>query len=383
MNNTIQNLPYPLNYYGILEKQKPFIAKILSCPTYELSIFESSTPPFDFEYAENDTLKDQILARYPITIDETQFLVRDIIEIWHMRTRSGIEFARVWLRHPDSGYFNYHPTQFTFVSKGKIFALKRYTDHQNKQLKSAPPILPDGMLDAITRSIFEVLNCRNRISDLSVKLVKGLLFYGTPGCGKSMMMKYIKARLRQRTIPWVSFSSNDLNPSNLNPKMFDHPVVFFDDMDLAKLSRREFGDPSLATTLLTYLDGETTKVPVSIRIFSTNETPNMIDHAFLRPGRIDEWFEFTLPTARQIELYFDGWPADLKKLIDIPKVIELCKNMSFAEIDAIKRDMVLDILHQRTVSFSKSFDSFHLRRKNGVKTTNSSPGFHKEQKVSS
>jgi len=137
---------------------------------------------------------------------------------------------------------------------------------------------------------------------------KGVLFYGPPGCGKTLLAKAIANECQAN---FVSIKGPELltmwfGESEANVRdVFDKArsaapcVLFFDELDsIAKARGGSGGDGGGAADrvinqVLTEMDGMNAKKNVFI-IGATNR-PDIIDGAVLRPGRLDQLIYIPLP----------------------------------------------------------------------------------------
>jgi len=151
----------------------------------------------------------------------------------------------------------------------------------------------------------------------------GVLFYGPPGCGKTMMAKAVASECSAN---FVSIKGPELltmwfGESEANVReVFDKArsaapcVLFFDELDSIGTARgSSAGDAGGAgdrvmNQLLTEIDGVGVKKNVFM-IGATNR-PELLDEALLRPGRLDQLIYIPLPdqNSRLQTLY-----AKLKK----------------------------------------------------------------------
>ncbi|OAF68978.1 Cell division control protein 48 [Intoshia linei] len=137
---------------------------------------------------------------------------------------------------------------------------------------------------------------------------KGVLFYGPPGCGKTMLAKAIANECQAN---FISIKGPELltmwfgeSESNVR-ELFDKArgaapcILFFDEIDsIAKSRGGGVGDAGGAgdrviNQLLTEMDGMNSKKNVFI-IGATNR-PDILDSALIRPGRLDQLLYIPLP----------------------------------------------------------------------------------------
>uniref|UniRef100_A0A8C4T221 vesicle-fusing ATPase n=1 Tax=Erpetoichthys calabaricus TaxID=27687 RepID=A0A8C4T221_ERPCA len=140
---------------------------------------------------------------------------------------------------------------------------------------------------------------------------RGVLFYGPPGCGKTLLAKAIANECQAN---FVSIKGPELltmwfGESEANVRdVFDKArqaapcILFFDELDsIAKARGGSAGDGGGAADrvinqILTEMDGMTNKKNVFI-IGATNR-PDIIDPAILRPGRLDQLIYIPLPDEK-------------------------------------------------------------------------------------
>jgi len=137
---------------------------------------------------------------------------------------------------------------------------------------------------------------------------KGVLFYGPPGCGKTLLAKAIANECQANFISikgpellTMWFGESEANVRDIFDKARQAApcVLFFDELDaIAKARGSSLGDAGGAADrvinqLLTEMDGMGAKKNVFI-IGATNR-PDIIDPAILRPGRLDQLIYIPLP----------------------------------------------------------------------------------------
>ncbi|KAI0224203.1 AAA ATPase cdc48 [Massospora cicadina] len=137
---------------------------------------------------------------------------------------------------------------------------------------------------------------------------KGVLFYGPPGCGKTLLAKAIANECQANFISikgpellTMWFGESEANVRDVFDKARSAApcVMFFDELDsIAKARGASAGDGGGAgdrvlNQILTEMDGMNSKKNVFV-IGATNR-PDQIDGALLRPGRLDQLIYIPLP----------------------------------------------------------------------------------------
>ncbi|TDL25837.1 ribosome biogenesis ATPase RIX7 [Rickenella mellea] len=183
----------------------------------------------------------------------------------------------------------------------------------------------------------------------------GVLLWGPPGCGKTLLAKAVANESRANFISvkgpellnkYVGESERAVRQVFARARASSPCVIFFDELD-ALVPRRDDSlsesSARVVNTLLTELDGLDGRKGVYV-IAATNR-PDMIDPAMCRPGRLDKLLYVDLPTAderaeifrtvtRQVPL--DNEEITMQSLETL--VREKCDGFSGADIAALVRE---------------------------------------------
>ncbi|KAL9337938.1 hypothetical protein Peur_069707 [Populus x canadensis] len=179
---------------------------------------------------------------------------------------------------------------------------------------------------------------------------KGVLFYGPPGCGKTLLAKAIANECQANFISvkgpellTMWFGESEANVREIFDKARQSApcVLFFDELDSIATQRgSSVGDAGGAADrvlnqLLTEMDGMTAKKTVFI-IGATNR-PDIIDPALLRPGRLDQLIYIPLPDeASRLQIFKACLrKSPVSKDVDLTALARYTNGFSGADITEI------------------------------------------------
>lgn len=125
----------------------------------------------------------------------------------------------------------------------------------------------------------------------------GVLMYGPPGCGKTLLARATAGEAKAHFIPvaitdildkYFGESERKLAEAFADARRQRPSILFFDEIEALASRRRSSGDvgASLVSTFLTEMDGFSADGDGILVIGATN-TPWVVDSAFRRPGRFD------------------------------------------------------------------------------------------------
>ena len=174
--------------------------------------------------------------------------------------------------------------------------------------------------------IVDFLKRPEKYTKMGARVPKGVLLYGKPGTGKTLIAKAIAG---EADVPFISMSGSEfiemfagLGASRVR-KLFEKArklapcIVFIDEID-AIVSRRtsnsgaETENNQTLNQLLVEMDGFGSEE--TIIVLAATNRPEMLDKALLRPGRFDR--QITIPTP------------DLKGRLEILKIHSKDKKLS-------------------------------------------------------
>ena len=204
--------------------------------------------------------------------------------------------------------------------------------------------------------------------EMGIKPPKGVILYGEPGTGKTLLAKAVA---NQTAATFLRVVGSELIQKYLGegPKLVreifrvanEHSpsIVFIDEVDAVGAKRYESssgGTKEIQRTmleLLNQLDGFDERGDVKV-IMATNRIENL-DPALIRPGRIDRKIEFPLPdikTKRRIFGIHTGKMV-LASDVDLEVFVMSKDDLSGADIKAVCTEAGLLALRERRMRVSQ------------------------------
>jgi transitional endoplasmic reticulum ATPase len=195
---------------------------------------------------------------------------------------------------------------------------------------------------------------------MGIKPPKGILLYGPPGCGKTLLAKAVATESEANFISikgpevfskWVGESEKAIREVFRKGRTASPSIIFFDEFD-AIIPRRGMGysdsgvSERVISQLLTELDGIESLQDVAI-IAATNR-PDIIDPAVLRPGRIDKMIYVPAPDAKALKEIFKIHTKEmpLSTDVDIDQLAKISVGYSGADVEALCREAALIALRR-------------------------------------
>jgi transitional endoplasmic reticulum ATPase len=212
-----------------------------------------------------------------------------------------------------------------------------------------------GGLEETKRELQEMVRYpiehRHLFERFGMQASRGVLFYGPPGCGKTLMAKaianecganFISVKGPELLNMW--FGGSEANVRNLFDKAraASPCILFFDEMDSIARSRGSGGGGGSSETsdrvinqILSEIDGMGSGKTLFI-IGATNR-PDILDPGIMRPGRLDQLIYIPLPDRESRVSIFK---ANLRKSpiaddVDIVQLADATDGFSGADITEI------------------------------------------------
>jgi ribosome biogenesis ATPase len=221
-----------------------------------------------------------------------------------------------------------------------------------------------GALDKIRKelemAILEPIRSREKFEAVGLTQPCGVLLFGPPGCGKTLLAKAVANECQANFISvkgpellnkYVGESERAIRQLFQRANASSPCIIFFDELD-AIVPRRQGGENQVTervvNQLLTELDGLEQRKQIFI-VAATNR-PDMIDSAMLRPGRLDKLLYVPLPSPEErvdiLKTCLRHTPIDSS--VDIARFAtsDKCNGFSGADIASLVREAATEALRE-------------------------------------
>jgi transitional endoplasmic reticulum ATPase len=233
-----------------------------------------------------------------------------------------------------------------------------------------------GGLDDVKQRLIEAVEWPIKNPEIFTKLgirpPKGILLYGPPGCGKTLLARAVATESEANFISikgpevfskWVGESEKAIREVFRKARMAAPAVIFLDEID-SLTPRRGMGmsdsgvSERVISQLLTEMDGITTLQDIVI-VAATNR-PDMVDSAVLRPGRFDRLIYVPEPDEKSrlqiLKIYTKGMP--ICKDVDLNQLTTATKYYSGADIESLCREAAMHALRKNVNSTEVTMKDF-------------------------
>ena len=195
---------------------------------------------------------------------------------------------------------------------------------------------------------------------LGIRAPKGILLYGPPGCGKTLLARAVSTESEANFISikgpevfskWVGESEKAIREVFRKARMAAPAVIFLDEID-SLTPRRGMGmsdsgvSERVISQLLTEMDGITSMHDIVV-VAATNR-PDMVDSAVLRPGRFDRLIYVPEPDEKSRLQIFKIYTKDMPigNDVDLNQLTISTKYYSGADVESLCREAAMHALRR-------------------------------------
>ncbi|KAL8943089.1 MAG: hypothetical protein Q9216_001289 [Gyalolechia sp. 2 TL-2023] len=203
--------------------------------------------------------------------------------------------------------------------------------------------------EELLTAIVEPIRHPEKYERVGITAPTGVLLWGPPGCGKTLLAKAVANESRANFISvkgpellnkYVGESERAVRQVFVRARSSIPCVIFFDELD-ALVPRRDDAlsesSARVVNTLLTELDGLSNRQGIYV-IAATNR-PDMIDPAMLRPGRLETLLFVDLPGEEERVEILKTLSRHLSIAFDdaLAEVARKCEGFSGADLESLLR----------------------------------------------
>lgn len=255
-----------------------------------------------------------------------------------------------------------------------------------------------GGLTDVKETLIETLQWPTKypalFANCPLRLRSGLLLYGAPGTGKTLLagvvakecgLNFISIKGPELLSKYIGASEQAVRDTFLRAQSAKPCILFFDEFD--SIAPRRGHDNTGVTDrvvnqLLTQLDG--VEGLDGVYVLAATSRPDLIDPALLRPGRLDKCLHCKLPNKEERFhiLKALSLKMSLSDNVNLQHFADTCKDFTGADFKALLYNAQLEAIHEFTASHEESIEFGKKRKRGPASRLKTRPGLNLKVDVS-
>lgn len=209
--------------------------------------------------------------------------------------------------------------------------------------------------------------------NMGIKPPKGVLLYGPPGCGKTLLARAVATESGSNMIlvrgpeilsKWIGESEKAIREIFRKAKTSAPCVIIFDEMD--SLARMKSGDEAgIGQTILSQLLTEMEESgSAKVVVIGITNRPDLLDHSLLRPGRLEPVLFVQQPDEKGrleiIKILTEKMP--LSDDVNLEEISVSTQNYTGADLVALCREAGVNAMQNNSIKIGSSDFSAALKK---------------------
>jgi transitional endoplasmic reticulum ATPase len=219
-----------------------------------------------------------------------------------------------------------------------------------------------GGLDDVKQQLKEMVEWPLKNSEsferIGIKPPRGILMYGPPGCGKTMLARavanesganFISIKGPQVYSKWVGESEKMIRDIFRRAKQVAPTIIFFDEIDALAPRRSSRDTTRVSENVVSQLLSEMSGLEElhGVVVLAATNRPDIVDPALLRPGRFDRFVLVKPPSEKArleiLKIHTKNMPL---KGVDLKTLARRTEEFSGADLEALAREAGMDALRE-------------------------------------